>query len=85
MGNDTALMKKTSILVGLDIATLRDLERVAPSRSRKRSEFIRAAVRKALDAEVERRMEESYRKSPDDSEPHVFHAGAWSAPRRSHG
>lgn len=71
---------KTSVLVEFDTATLTELERVAPSRSRKRSEFIRAAVRKALDAEIEKLMEEAYRKSPDDREPHAFYAEAWTAP-----
>jgi delta-aminolevulinic acid dehydratase/porphobilinogen synthase len=40
---------RTQVIIELDKAMSEDLERVAPSRDRRRSEFIRAAIRKALD------------------------------------
>ena len=70
------------IIVELDEATARELERVAPSRARKRSEFVRRALRQALDAEAERRTEEAYRRQPDDAEPEWLHAEAWEPPAR---
>jgi hypothetical protein len=53
------------------------LERIAPSRARKRSEFVRRALRQALDAEVERRMADAYRRQPDDGEPELVDPEAW--------
>ncbi len=74
------------VLVQLDEETLRRLEEVAPGRSRKRSEFIRQAVQRALAEEQERRTAEAYRRQPDD-EPAYFEPSAWlaasEAPRRS--
>jgi hypothetical protein len=74
------------IIVEVDEATARELERIAPSRARKRSEFVRRALRQALDAEAERRMAEAYRRQPDDAEAEVIDPGAWEprkpAPRR---
>lgn len=44
-----------SLLNQIDAATLRALNRVAPTGQRKRAEFVRAAIRKAiLEAEEER-------------------------------
>ena len=65
------------IIVELDDATARELERVAPTRARKRSEFVRRALRLALDAEAERRTEAAYRRQPDDAEPEWLAAEAW--------
>jgi Arc/MetJ-type ribon-helix-helix transcriptional regulator len=69
------------IIVELDEGTARELERIAPSRARKRSEFVRHALRLALDAEAERRMADAYRQQPDDAEPELIDPGAWE-PRR---
>lgn len=60
---------------------MEELERVAPSRARRRSAFIRAALRQALDAAAERRMAEAYRKQPDDREPAYFDSAAWDESR----
>jgi predicted transcriptional regulator len=68
------------IIVELDEGTARELERIAPSRARKRSEFVRRAVRQALDAEAERRMADAYRTQPDDGEPQVVDPEAWEPP-----
>ena len=57
------------------------LERVAPARSRKRSAFVREAIRRALDAELERRTEEAYRRMPQSLDPWTFDPEAWE-PRR---
>jgi hypothetical protein len=54
-----------------------ELERIAPSRARKRSEFVRRALRQALDAEVERRMADAYRRQPDDAEPEIVDPETW--------
>jgi hypothetical protein len=75
------------ILVEVDDRTAAELERVAPARSRQRSEFIRRALRRALWDEEERATREAYLRRPDDSEPH-FEARAWEArepprPRRA--
>ena len=69
------------IIVELDEGTAHELELVAPSRARKRSEFVRRALRQALDAEAERRMADAYRQQPDDAEPEVIDPSAWE-PRR---
>ena len=58
-------MKK--LLIELDDATSDALERVAPARSRKRSQFIRAAIRRALWEIEEQATAEAYRKQPDST------------------
>jgi hypothetical protein len=58
-----------------------ELERIAPSRARKRSEFVRRVLRQALDAEVERRMADAYRRQPDDVEPEIVDPAAWEPQR----
>jgi predicted transcriptional regulator len=68
------------IIVELDEGTARELERIAPSRARKRSEFVRRALRQALDAEAERRMADAYRRQPDDAEPERVDPEAWEPP-----
>ena len=78
------------IIVEVDEGIAQELERIAPSRARKRSEFVRRALRQALDAEVERRMADAYRRQPDNAEPEVIDPGAWewgkpaTRRRRSH-
>jgi len=68
------------IIVEVDEGTAQELERVAPSRARKRSEFVRRALRQALDAEAERRMADAYRRQPDDAEPELVDPDAWEPP-----
>ena len=55
----------------------RELETIAPARQRKRSEFVRQALRAALDRAAEARMREAYRKQPDDAEPDYFDPSEW--------
>jgi hypothetical protein len=52
------------ILVELDDGCARDLERVAPAGKRVRANFIRLAVRRAIDLALERTTEVAYRISP---------------------
>ena len=51
-----------ALVVQLDEATYRALDRVAPAAKRKRSEFVRAAIRKAIIETEEARTREAYRK-----------------------
>ena len=53
-----------NILVQLDDRCARDLERVAPARDRKRAEFIRLAVRRAIDLALDGATEVAYRAAP---------------------
>ena len=69
------------IIVELDDATARSLEQVSPARSRRRSEFIRMAIRKALWDLVERKTAEAYARAPDAAAEAYFDPRAWEAPR----
>jgi hypothetical protein len=64
------------VIVELDDATAQELEAVAPSRARKRSEFVRRALRTALDAALEQRIARAYALKPDDPEA-FFDPEAW--------
>jgi hypothetical protein len=77
----------SQLIVELDDALARELEAVAPSRERRRSEFVRQALRTALDKVAEDRMRQAYRAQPDDVEPAFFDADAWepASPRRAPG
>ncbi|PKN43881.1 MAG: hypothetical protein CVU63_11845 [Deltaproteobacteria bacterium HGW-Deltaproteobacteria-20] len=55
-------MKK--ILLEIDDRCARDLERVAPAGSRTRAGFIRMALRRAIDLELDRATAEAYRSTP---------------------
>ena len=54
-------------LVEVDDELARRLERVAPARSRRRSEFIRRAILKALWEAEERTTAEAYARQPDSA------------------
>jgi hypothetical protein len=68
------------IIVELDDETVRRLNKVAPPKERKRSEFIREAIRKALNERIELEMEAAYRRQPDDFEPPML-AETWEKVR----
>jgi len=73
------------LIVEVDEALARELERVAPARSRRRSSFVRAALRRALDEQAEARMAEAYHARPD-TEPAHFDPRVWepgTAPTRA--
>jgi predicted transcriptional regulator len=54
-----------SLLVEVDDELAGRLERVAPARSRRRSEFVRAAILKALWEAEEQATAEAYARLPD--------------------
>jgi len=69
------------VLIELEDETLARLERVAPARSRRRSEFIRSAVNRALWELEEQATGEAYRRLPDTSADAYQDAAVWE-PRR---
>ncbi len=54
-----------SILIHLDEPLLQALNKVAPTSTRKRADFIRSAVREAIRRREYEQMREAYRKQPD--------------------
>jgi len=75
------------LLVEIDEETAARLESVAPSRSRRRSEFVRAAIRRALWELEERGTAEAYSRTPDSAadvflDPRVWEAVPAGRPRR---
>jgi Arc/MetJ family transcription regulator len=52
------------ILIELDDACAQDLERVAPVKQRKRAEFVRLAIRRAIDLSWDRLTEQAYQAQP---------------------
>ena len=57
-----------SLLVEVDDELASRLERVAPARSRRRSEFVRTAILKALWEVEEQATAEAYARTPDSAE-----------------
>ena len=70
-------MKTKQLIIEIEPEMAERLERIAPARPRRRSEFIRMAIRKALWDLEERRTEEAYRRLPDTLEPAYFDAREW--------
>jgi predicted transcriptional regulator len=56
-----------SILIQLDDVTFKALNRVAPAAKRKRTEFVRRAVKEAIRRQEFARMREAYKTQPDRS------------------
>lgn len=78
------LLYMKSMLIELDDETAERIERVAPGRNRQRSEFVRAAIRRALWDLEERETAEAYGRQPDIGEPY-FEPAVWTPlakPRR---
>jgi metal-responsive CopG/Arc/MetJ family transcriptional regulator len=69
-------MYMKALLIQLDQQTLTALNRVAAPGQRKRSEFVRQAIRKAIRQAEYRAMREAYRKQPDTDTL----ADDWSTP-----
>jgi hypothetical protein len=67
-----------NVLLSIDAELAKLLERVAPAKSRKRSIFIRAALRKAILEAEEVRTREAYARLPDTSDDVPLDPGAWS-------
>jgi Arc/MetJ-type ribon-helix-helix transcriptional regulator len=70
------MLHMKQILVQLDDRTAALLETVAPGRSRKRSEFIRLAVARALMEMTERKTRAAYAAAP--AEPSSFDLAEWA-------
>jgi predicted transcriptional regulator len=70
------------LLIEMDDETAAKLESVAPGRSRRRSEFVRRAVRRALWELEEQGTADAYRRQPDSAAEAYFEPQAWEkAPR----
>jgi predicted transcriptional regulator len=54
-------------MIQLDDATAAQLEKVAPGSSRKRSEFLRGVIARALHETLERGTRKAYEKWPDEA------------------
>ena len=69
------------LVVQLDDPTLRALSRVTPASTRKRAEFVRAAIRKAIKKTREAHTRQAYLAKPDsESEADDWsNAGKWNA------
>lgn len=74
-------MKQLLIEIEDDIAER--LEQVAPARSRRRSDFIRLAIRQALWNLEERETAEAYRRQPDSAKDAYLDARVWEPIERS--
>ena len=70
------------VLIDLDDRTVRDLERVAPVKERKRAEFIRLAIRRAIDLALERETEAAYQLQPLSEPPASSDLEGWDAGNR---
>jgi hypothetical protein len=55
-------------VIEIDDRCARDLERVAPARKRMRAQFVRLALRRAIDLALDRNTEEAYRTQPCGAE-----------------
>ena len=82
---DVHIMKYMKpLLIELDDETAAKLDEVAPGRNRRRSEFIRMAVRRALWDLEERATAEAYRRQPDAAADAYVDPGVWEpSPRAS--
>jgi predicted transcriptional regulator len=65
------------LLIEVDPETAAQLEKVAPGRSRRRSEFIRSAIRRALWELEERATAEAYARRPDSADDAYIDPVVW--------
>jgi predicted transcriptional regulator len=72
-----------TLIVELDDEMAAKLEQVAPGRARRRSEFIRNAVRKALWEIEEQATAEAYRRQPDSAEDAYLNPAVWEPRTKS--
>jgi hypothetical protein len=71
------------ILVEIDDELGEKLEQVAPARSRRRSEFIRNAIRQAIWDLQEQETADAYRQQPDSNQESYLEPSVWEpAPKR---
>ena len=71
------LLHMKKVLIEIDDDVARQLEEVAPARSRKRSDFIRMAIRKALWEREEHATAAAYRRQPDSAADAYVDARVW--------
>ncbi len=76
------IANEMQILIEIDERLAERLDRVAPSRSRKRSEFVRAAIQRALWDAEEKATEEAYARHPDSAADAYLDEAAWEIPSR---
>jgi len=72
-----------ALLIELDEDIVAKLEQVAPGRARRRSEFIRMAVRRALWELEEQATAEAYRRQPDSAADAYVDSDVWEPHRRA--
>ena len=65
------------LLIEIDDETAEKLEQVAPGRSRRRSQFIRSDIRRALWELEEQATAEAYRKQPDSADDTYADPRVW--------
>ena len=75
-------MHMKQILLELDDACARDLERVAPAGKRVRADFIRLALRRAIDLALDRSTELAYRRAPLSNELTAADLTGWDEQNR---
>ena len=83
------------ILIQLDDSVAAQLERIAPGRNHKRSQFLRRVIARAVQEELETRTRAAYEKWPDEvpavdpsewaSEEEALHPPKRARPVRSRG
>jgi predicted transcriptional regulator len=73
-------MKQLLIEVNDELAA--ELDKVAPGRSRRRSEFIRCAIRQALWDLEEKRTAEAYKQQPDAAGEVYLDPRVWETPMK---
>jgi hypothetical protein len=72
-----------AILLDLDDDTRMRLERIVPAGSRRRAEFVRAAIRKALWEIEERATAAAYAVQPDASSDAYLEPSVWESQPRT--
>jgi predicted transcriptional regulator len=77
------LVYMKQLLIEIDEEMATRLERVAPTRSRRRSDFIRDAIRRALWELEERATAQAYARQPDSVREAYLDATVWEAGQRS--
>jgi len=70
------------VIIELDDRTIERLNRVAPPSARKRSEFIREAIRRALNERLEADMERAYAAQPPEAADVDLDPATWEAKPR---
>jgi predicted transcriptional regulator len=70
------------LLIEVDDTLAAELEKVAPARSRRRSEFIRCAMRQALWHLEEQQTAEAYKQLPDTEADAYLDLRVWESPSK---